>query len=85
MTAALVEALRTYFGDRASVLGEAAGMHAYVRFSDTDIATRAQRNRVQLREIGPYFLGRAPAHDFLPGFSTVSGGSLREGIKRLAG
>ena len=43
--ATLVEALQTHFGDRASVLGEAAGMHAYVRFDDPDIAARAAQEQ----------------------------------------
>jgi GntR family transcriptional regulator/MocR family aminotransferase len=80
----LVESLHRYFGDRASVLGEAAGMHAYVRFGDPDIATRAARNKVQLRDLEPYFLGKAPANDYLLGFSMLSESSIREGIKRLA-
>ena len=81
---ALVEALHAHFGERASVLGEAAGMHAYVRFSDPDIAARAARNRVQLRDVGAYYLGKAPAHDYLLGFSMLCESTIREGIKRLA-
>jgi GntR family transcriptional regulator/MocR family aminotransferase len=80
----LVESLHTHFGDRASVLGEAAGMHAYVRFNDRDIATRAARNKVQLRDVGPYFLGKSPPNDYLLGFSMLSESSIREAIKRLA-
>jgi len=82
---ALVEALHNCFGDRALVLGEAAGMHAYVRFSDSDIVARAQRHKVQLCEVASYFLGKAPASDFLLGFSSVPERSIREAIKRLAG
>ena len=82
--AALVEALHTHFGERASVLGEAAGLHAYVRFNDAGIAARAERNAVQLRDLGPYFLGKAPASDFLLGFSMLNERSIREGIRRLA-
>jgi GntR family transcriptional regulator / MocR family aminotransferase len=80
----LIEALHFHFGDRATVLGEAAGMHAYVRFSDSDIAARAARNKVQLRDVQPYFLGRAPANEYLIGFSMLSESGIREGIKRLA-
>ncbi len=82
--ATLVESLHARFGDRACVFGEAAGMHAYVRFNDPDIATRAARNKVQLRDVGPYYLGKAPANDYLLGFSMLSESSIREGIKRLA-
>jgi GntR family transcriptional regulator / MocR family aminotransferase len=82
--AALVEALNSHFGDSALVLGEAAGMHAYVRFTDSGLAARAERNKVQLREVGPYFLGKAPANEYLLGFSMLTERSIREGIKRLA-
>jgi DNA-binding transcriptional MocR family regulator len=81
---ALVESLRHHFGDRATVLGEAAGMHAYVRFAGPDVAASARRNKVQLRRVGAYFLGNAPANEYLLGFSMLTEQSLREGIKRLA-
>jgi GntR family transcriptional regulator / MocR family aminotransferase len=82
--ATLVESLHTHFGERASVLGEAAGLHAYVRFTETGIAARAERNKVQLRDVQAYYLGKAPPNDFLLGFSMLSESSIREGIRRLA-
>ncbi len=82
--AALVESLDHHFGERATVLGEAAGMHAYVRFAGPDVATNARRNKVQLRRVGAYFLGKAPANEYLLGFSMLTERSLREGIERLA-
>jgi GntR family transcriptional regulator / MocR family aminotransferase len=82
--AALMESLDDRFGDQASVLGEAAGMHAYVRFGDPDIAVRAERNKVQLRDAAPYHLGKSPANDYLLGFSLLTERSIREGVKRLA-
>jgi GntR family transcriptional regulator / MocR family aminotransferase len=82
--AALVESLQAHFGDRASVLGEAAGMHAYVRLSDPEVAARAERNKVQLGEVTPYFLGKAPVNEYLFGFSMLTERSIREAIKRLA-
>jgi GntR family transcriptional regulator / MocR family aminotransferase len=82
--AALVESLHTHFGDRAAVLGEAAGLHAYVRFTETGIAARAERNKVQVRDVQAYYLGKAPPNDFLLGFSMLSESSIREGIRRLA-
>jgi GntR family transcriptional regulator / MocR family aminotransferase len=82
--AALVEALNIHFGDTATVLGEAAGMHAYVRFGDPTVAVRARRNKVQLREVEPYYIGKAPISDYLLGFSMLTERSLREGVRRLA-
>jgi GntR family transcriptional regulator/MocR family aminotransferase len=81
---ALVEALGIHFGEAATVLGEAAGMHAYVRFDDPDIAARAERNKIQLREASTYYLGKAPPNDFLLGFSMLNERSLRAAIGRLA-
>ncbi|HEY0339346.1 MAG TPA: PLP-dependent aminotransferase family protein [Steroidobacteraceae bacterium] len=80
----LVEALQRHFGNDATVLGEAAGMHAYVRFNDPDIASRAARNKVQLRDVEAYYLGKVPANDYVLGFSMLNESSIREGIKRLA-
>jgi GntR family transcriptional regulator/MocR family aminotransferase len=81
---ALVEALHRHFGAAATVLGEAAGMHAYARFDDPDIATRAAKNAVQLRDVEAYFLGKVPANDYVLGFSMLDESSIREGIRRLA-
>jgi GntR family transcriptional regulator/MocR family aminotransferase len=82
--AALVEALDTHFGGTATVLGEAAGMHAFVRFDDPGLVARARRNKVQLREVEPYYLGKVPVNEFLLGFSMLTERSIREGIRRLA-
>jgi GntR family transcriptional regulator/MocR family aminotransferase len=82
--AALVESLHRYFGERVSVLGEAAGMHAYVRFRDPGVAARAERHKVQLREVGPYFLEKAPNNELMIGFSMSPERTLREAIRRLA-
>ena len=82
--AALMEALRDRFGEEVSVLGEAAGMHAYVRFADPAVAERAARNKVQLREVGTYYLGASPANDYLLGFSMLTERNLAEAVRRLA-
>jgi GntR family transcriptional regulator/MocR family aminotransferase len=82
--AVLVESLHRHFGDRAQVLGEAAGTHAYVRFDDLELPVRAERNKVQLRDAGPYFMGAPPANEYLLEFSMLSERSIREGIRRLA-
>jgi GntR family transcriptional regulator / MocR family aminotransferase len=81
---AMMDALKTYFGDSATVLGEEAGMHAYVRFDVPDLRERAARNKVQLREVNSYYIGKAPPNDYLIGFSMLSERHLQESIKRLA-
>jgi GntR family transcriptional regulator/MocR family aminotransferase len=82
--AALVESLEIHFGSQASVLGEAAGMHAYVRIPDRGLAARASQNRVQLRKADEYFIVNAPENEFLMGFSMLGERSIREGIRRIS-
>jgi GntR family transcriptional regulator/MocR family aminotransferase len=81
---ALLDSLKRYFGSRAKILGDAAGMHALVRIDDKGIAERAQRNKVQLRNASDYYLGPAPQNEFLFGFATLNERAIREGVKRLA-
>jgi GntR family transcriptional regulator/MocR family aminotransferase len=83
--AALIESLERHLGDRVRVLGEPAGMHAYVRFDDPGIAARATRNKVQLREVADYHLGKAPSNAYLLGFSTLAERTIREAVRRLSG
>jgi GntR family transcriptional regulator / MocR family aminotransferase len=82
--AVLVESLERHFGDRAQVMGEAAGTHAYVRLDDPEVPARAERNKVQLREADPYYIGTPPRNEYLLEFSMLSERSIREGIRRLA-
>lgn len=81
---ALVESLEMHFGSRAIVLGEAAGMHAYVRIDDPGLLARARCNKVLLRKADEYFIGPAPESDYIFGFSMLSERTIRKGIKRLA-
>jgi GntR family transcriptional regulator / MocR family aminotransferase len=82
--AALVRALEECFGAGASILGEAAGLHAYVRFDDPGIAERAARNKVQLRGVSEYFIRRVPHNEYVLGFSMLAERAIREAVKRLA-
>jgi GntR family transcriptional regulator/MocR family aminotransferase len=82
--AVLVESLQRHFGDRVQVFGEAAGTHAYVRFDEPDLAARAERNKVELRGAGQYYLGTPPANEYLIEFSMLGERSIREAIRRLA-
>ena len=80
----LMEALERHFAGRVQVLGEAAGTHAYVRLDDPEVAARAERNKVQLRDASRYFMGTARLNEYLLEFSVLSERSIREGIRRLA-
>jgi len=82
--AALLSSLRRHFGDRAQVLGDAAGMHAMVRFHDVDIVGQASRNKVELVNADSYYLTQPPGNEFVFGFSGLPERSIREGIRRLS-
>jgi GntR family transcriptional regulator/MocR family aminotransferase len=81
---ALLAALDRHFGPRATVLGDAAGMHLVVRFEVPDIATRARRRGVALRDTRGYYAGEAPANEFILRFSDLGDRALSEGVRRLA-
>jgi GntR family transcriptional regulator/MocR family aminotransferase len=81
---ALLDSLHKHFADRARVLGDAAGMHAMVRFDDDRILERAARNRVELVKADDYYLTKAPGNEFIFGFSALPERTIQEGIKRLA-
>jgi GntR family transcriptional regulator/MocR family aminotransferase len=80
---ALMESLEHHFGTGARVLGDPAGMHALVRFEDSGVAVRAEVRRVQIASSRPYYLGEAPANEFVFGFSTLGERAIREGVRRL--
>ena len=81
---ALVESLQRHFGDRATIYGDAAGMHVLVRFDDQGIAEKAAAAKVQLVSSGSCYLTAAPCGEFIVGFSSTGERSIREGIRRLA-
>jgi GntR family transcriptional regulator/MocR family aminotransferase len=81
---ALTAALTRYFGDAATVHGDAAGMHLLVRFATAGIAARAKRQGVRLLSADAYYSsGRSP-NEFIFGFSAIGERTLIEGIRRLA-
>ena len=81
---ALLDSLHRYFGDRAQVVGDAAGMHAMVRFADPGIKERAARHKVEVVSADAYYLGRPPGNEFIFGFSAIPERAIQEGIRRLA-
>lgn len=81
---ALLDALWKQFGDKAHVMGDAAGMHAMVRFEDKTIKRKAAQNKVELVSADDYYLTRPPGDEFIFGFSALPERSIQEGIRRLA-
>jgi len=80
-----IDALTRAFGDGATPLGDASGMHLVVRFDSPGIAARAARTGVHLMSTRGYYHGEAPPHEFIVRFTGLSERGLREAVKRLAG
>jgi GntR family transcriptional regulator/MocR family aminotransferase len=80
----LLASLRKYFGDSAQVMGDAAGMHAMVRFDDKGVSQRALRNQVELVATDNYYLTPPPSNEFILGFSALPERAIQEGIRRLS-
>lgn len=81
---ALLDALSKHFGQHATVLSDAAGMHVMVRFNGRGVARRAAQNRVWLSSADPNYLIDPPGNEFIFGFASLTERAIREGIRRIA-
>lgn len=94
--AALVESLRAEFGDFLSIHGSEAGMHLTVTYpenfrsgrssgivTDTEIATRAAKDKLWLWPLSPCYSGPRPRHGFLLGFSNIAEEHMPAAVRRL--
>ena len=82
---AFLDAVTRAFGERATVVGDASGMHLVVRFDSAAVAARAARGGVHLVSTRAYYAGDAPPHEFIVRFTGVSERGIREAVRRLAG
>jgi GntR family transcriptional regulator/MocR family aminotransferase len=83
---ALLDALRTTFGDDVEVLGESAGMHVVVRLPVPDSAAFAARARaagVTLMTTDPHRLHGPHPGEFIFGFAEHPEATIRHAIARL--
>ena len=80
---ALLESLHRHFGAGATPGGDAAGMHALVRFSDERVIRRAAHNKVHLVSADAYYLTHPPGGEVVMGFSAIGERTIREGVRRL--
>ncbi|MBD2312707.1 PLP-dependent aminotransferase family protein [Desertifilum sp. FACHB-1129] len=84
----LVEALKRYFGDRATILGENAGIHLMVRLhfnlSDDEILQRAAKVGVGLLSAQSHYFSIAEPGQFIFGYSELTQTQIQTGIRRLA-
>lgn len=84
----LVQELNVHLGERATILGENAGIHLMVRLhtnlSDEEIIHRASRMGVGMVTAKPNYLKAAPTGEFIFGYSQLTEQQLQEGIRSLA-
>jgi len=84
----LVNALRTHFGDRVTIVGENSGMHLMIRLRGPrkaeDVVQRAAEYGVGLLRAGMYYLRRPPDDEFVLGYAALSERKIQEGVRRLA-
>jgi DNA-binding transcriptional MocR family regulator len=66
------------------VRGDAAGMHALVRFAAKDIRARAERNGVRILSADGHYMSGTSPNEFVIGFSATAERTLTAGVKRLA-
>ena len=77
---ALLEALARWFGDRAHVMGDAAGMHLVVRLDDARLARRG----VAIRDTREYYAGPPREDEYIIRFAGLDERALGEAVRRLA-
>jgi GntR family transcriptional regulator / MocR family aminotransferase len=85
---ALVQALKSHFGDRVTILGEQAGIHIMVRFAtqleDAEIYEKAASVGVGLISARPHYLQGGGEHEFVLGYGELDEGAIVDGVARLA-
>jgi GntR family transcriptional regulator / MocR family aminotransferase len=79
----LVDSLARHLGKRATIYGDAAGMHLLVRFRSHEIAAHSGRNRVRIASAAEFYVSDAPPNEYVLGFSAIGERTIREGVKRL--
>ena len=84
----LVKALKVHLGERATILGEKAGIHVMVRLhtnlSDEEIIQCGAGVGVGMMSAGPQYLKPHPKGEFIFGYGELTEQQLVEGICRLA-
>jgi len=84
---ALLEAIRTYLGNRVEVTGDGAGAHVVLwpakRQTEDSIIAAAARRGVRVYGIAPYFLKKPRRPGIVLGYSRMREPQIREGVRRL--
>jgi GntR family transcriptional regulator/MocR family aminotransferase len=88
--AALMESLKTEFGNAISIEGANAGLHVVVwlpnvAYEETDrLVAAAEKKGVGVYSIAPYFINAPKCAGLLLGFASLEAADIRRGIARLA-
>ncbi|MBD0302063.1 MAG: PLP-dependent aminotransferase family protein, partial [Tolypothrix sp. T3-bin4] len=84
----LVKALKINFGEKATILGEKAGIHLMVQLhtqhSDEEIIQRAAKVGIGMMSAAPQYLTPHRTGEFIFGYSELTQQQLVEAIRRLA-
>ena len=84
----LVKAINNYLGERATILGENAGIHLIVRLhtklSESEIIQSANKVGVGMISLKPYYLLATTTKEFIFGYSNLTELQLTEGVRKLA-
>ncbi len=84
----LVKAINQYLGERATILGENAGIHLIVKLhtqlSEEEMIKSAHKVGVGIIGLTPYYLQANTTKEFIFGYSSLSESQIIEGIYRLA-
>ncbi|ARV60760.1 aspartate aminotransferase [Nostocales cyanobacterium HT-58-2] len=85
---ALVKALKVHFGEKATILGEQAGIHVMVQlhtpFSDEEIMQRAALLGIGMMSAAPHYLKPHSQSEFIFGYGELTEQQLEESICSLA-
>ncbi len=84
----LVQALKTYFGEQVTILGEKAGLHLMVQLhtqlSDEEIIQRASEVGVGLFPAKPHYLKAKGTGAIILGYAELNPQQIQTGIQKLA-
>lgn len=84
----LVAALKQYFGEKVTILGENAGIHLMIKIkthlNDSEAIEKAARVGIGLTSSRKYYLKAKNQGEFLLGYSQLDELKIKEGIRRLS-
>jgi GntR family transcriptional regulator/MocR family aminotransferase len=87
---ALMQSLRTHFGDRVEICGANAGLHVLAWLSDhadaelPSIVARAAAAGVGIYPVTPYYFEPPQRAGLVLGYSALNPAAIKEGLARFA-